>query len=76
MHVKSNKIEFFKKRTLKLNLQDMLFVIAHGAASARAAAANLLFFYWPMLNPTGMDRRSIHFKFTRKDFSNTSIYII
>ncbi|CAF4401393.1 unnamed protein product, partial [Adineta steineri] len=42
---------------------DILFVIAHGAASARAAASNLLFFYWPMLNPTGVDRRSIHFKF-------------
>ena len=50
-----------------VSFQDLLFVIAHGAASARAAASNLLFFYWPMLNPTGVDRRSIHFKFAGKN---------
>ncbi|CAF2900291.1 unnamed protein product [Rotaria sp. Silwood2] len=50
--------------SLKADLiYDVLFVIAHGSASARAVASNLLFFYWPMLNPTGIDRRSIHFKF-------------
>ncbi|CAF3245537.1 unnamed protein product [Rotaria socialis] len=51
--------------SLKADLiYDILFVIAHGAASARAVASNLLFFYWPMLNPTGIDRRSVHFKFS------------
>ncbi len=65
MHVEYNNMNYCQ--ILKFNLQDLLFVIAHGAASARAAASNLLFFYWPMLNSTGMDRRSIHFKFTRKN---------
>ncbi|CAF4375464.1 unnamed protein product, partial [Didymodactylos carnosus] len=45
---------------------DILFVIAHGAASARSAAANLLFFYWPMLNPLGVDRQSSHFSFNAR----------
>ena len=41
------------------SLQDMLCVVAHGTPSARLPAANLLFYYWPSLNPTPVDRRNI-----------------
>ena len=44
-------------------LQDMLCVIAHGTPNARLPAANLLFYYWPSLNPTPVDRRNILSKF-------------
>ena len=38
---------------------DLLCVIAHGTPTARAPAANLLFYYWPNLNPTHFDRRNM-----------------
>ena len=41
----------------------MLCVIAHGTPNARLPAANLLFYYWPSLNPTPVDRRNILGKF-------------
>ena len=41
----------------------MLCVVAHGTPSARLPAANLLFYYWPSLNPTPVDRRNILGKF-------------
>ena len=41
----------------------MLCVIAHGTPNARLPAANLLFYYWPSLNPTPLDRRNILGKF-------------
>ena len=44
-------------------LKDMLCVIAHGTPNARLPAANLLFYYWPSLNPTPVDRRNILSKF-------------
>uniref|UniRef100_T1JB25 Protein unc-79 homolog n=1 Tax=Strigamia maritima TaxID=126957 RepID=T1JB25_STRMM len=43
-------------------LKDILCVIAHGTPKARAAAANLLFYYWPSLNPALHDRRGIQLK--------------
>ncbi len=43
--------------------KDMLCVTAHGTPSARAPAANLLFYYWPTLNPTLLDRKNVLSKF-------------
>ncbi|KAK3873352.1 hypothetical protein Pcinc_021639 [Petrolisthes cinctipes] len=45
-------------------VKDLLCVIAYGTPSARLPAANLLFYYWPGLNPTLFDRRGIHIKFS------------
>ena len=47
-------------------VKDVLCVIAHGTPNARSSAANLLFHYWPSLNPTLYDRRGIHIKFSGK----------
>ena len=43
--------------------KDLLCVAAHGTPQARSPAANLLFYYWPSLNPTAYDRRNILGKF-------------
>ena len=43
--------------------KDLLCVAAHGTPTARGPAANLLFYYWPSLNPTHYDRRNILSKF-------------
>jgi hypothetical protein len=43
--------------------KDLLCVVAHGTPNARAPAANLLFYYWPSLNPTHYDRRNVLSKF-------------
>ncbi|XP_052267084.1 protein unc-79 homolog [Dreissena polymorpha] len=45
-------------------LKDILSIIAYGPPSARAPAANLLFYYWPQLNPSLSDRRGIHCKYS------------
>ncbi|KAK7076379.1 Protein unc-79 [Halocaridina rubra] len=45
-------------------VKDLLCVIAYGTPSSRLPAANLLFYYWPNLNPTLYDRRGIHIKFS------------
>uniref|UniRef100_A0A0P4WEN1 Protein unc-79 homolog n=3 Tax=Scylla olivacea TaxID=85551 RepID=A0A0P4WEN1_SCYOL len=45
-------------------VKDLLCVIAFGTPSSRPPAANLLFYYWPSLNPTLYDRRGIHIKFS------------
>ena len=45
--------------TKLLFASDLLCVIAHGTPNARAPAANLLFYYWPNLNPTHFDRRNM-----------------
>ncbi|RXG72916.1 hypothetical protein Avbf_03315 [Armadillidium vulgare] len=45
-------------------IKDLFTVIAYGTPKARAAAANLLFFYWPNFNPTLFERKSCHIKFT------------
>lgn len=47
-------------------VKDVLCVIAYGATEARNVAINLLVYYWPHLNPTLYDRRSINFKFNGK----------
>ncbi|XP_071164350.1 protein unc-79 homolog isoform X1 [Mytilus edulis] len=44
-------------------VKDILSIIAYGPPSARAPAANLLFYYWPQLNPALSDRRGIHYKY-------------
>ena len=36
---------------------DLLHVIAYGPTVAKVAAANLLFLYWPSLNPTPAERK-------------------
>ena len=43
--------------------KDLLCVAAHGTPQARGPAANLLFYYWPSLNPTHYDRKNILSKF-------------
>jgi len=45
-------------------IKDILSIIAYGPPSARAPAANLLFYYWPQLNPSLSDRRGIHYKYS------------
>ncbi|XP_064117132.1 protein unc-79 homolog isoform X3 [Macrobrachium nipponense] len=45
-------------------VKDVVCVIAYGTPSSRLPAANLLFYYWPSLNPTLYDRRGIHIKFS------------
>ena len=47
-------------------LKDMLCVVAHGTPAARAPAADLLFYYWPSLNPTHYDRRNVLSKFNSR----------
>ena len=44
-------------------VKDVFCVIAYGTLEARTVAINLLVYYWPHLNPTLYDRRSINFKF-------------
>ena len=44
-------------------LKDLLCVVAHGTPDAKGPAANLLFYYWPNLNPTHYDRRTVLSKF-------------
>jgi len=39
-----------------------LQVIASGTSESRIAAANLLFHYWPLMNPAIMHRRSIQYR--------------
>ena len=46
--------------------KDLLCVIGHGTLKSRVAAAHLLFYYWPSLNPTLYDRRGVTTKFTGK----------
>jgi hypothetical protein len=41
---------------------DLLTVIASGTSESRIAAANLLFHYWPLLNPAILHRRSIQYR--------------
>lgn len=43
---------------------DILHVIAYGPTVAKVAAANLLFYYWPQLNPTPAERKDIGDKFS------------
>ncbi|XP_071543773.1 protein unc-79 homolog isoform X4 [Panulirus ornatus] len=45
-------------------VKDLLCVIAYGTPTSRPPASNLLFYYWPSLNPTLHDRRGIHIKFS------------
>ena len=47
-----------------LSLRSLfLAIIAHGTPDAKGPAANLLFYYWPNLNPTHYDRRTVLTKF-------------
>lgn len=52
-------------------VKDLLCVIAFGTPSSRPPAANLLFYYWPSLNPTLYDRRGIHIKFSGKSCTSS-----
>ncbi|XP_052767692.1 protein unc-79 homolog [Mya arenaria] len=45
-------------------IKDILSIVAYGPPSARAPAANLLFYYWPQLNPSLSDRRGMHYKYS------------
>lgn len=45
---------------LKSNIiQDLLVVIAYGTGKARHASVELLFQYWPGLNPSSLDRKNL-----------------
>lgn len=45
---------------LKANIiQDLLVVIGYGTGKARHAAVELLFQYWPGLNPSTLDRKTL-----------------
>ena len=45
---------------LKYNVaKDLLCVIAYGTAKARCSAVELLFLYWPHLNPSALDRKAL-----------------
>ncbi|CAF0807608.1 unnamed protein product [Didymodactylos carnosus] len=51
------------------SIASIIFIVLENIenqTSARSAAVNLLFFYWPMLIPLGVDRRSLHFKFNAR----------
>ena len=50
--------------------KDLLCAIAHGTQKARLAGANLIFYYWPSLNPTLYDRRGVTVKFSGKFVGN------
>uniref|UniRef100_A0A7E4W212 Protein unc-79 homolog n=1 Tax=Panagrellus redivivus TaxID=6233 RepID=A0A7E4W212_PANRE len=41
---------------------DVIAVIAKGTSEARVAAANLLFHYWPLINPSILHRKPIQYK--------------
>ncbi|CAI9733136.1 QUALITY PROTEIN: unc-79 homolog [Octopus vulgaris] len=58
----SQILEFFMSMKREV-VKDLLSVIAYGPPSARAPAANLLFYYWPQLNPSHSERRGIHYKY-------------
>lgn len=40
-------------------IKDLFCVIAHGTAKARCPAVELLFQYWPNLNPNALDRKQL-----------------
>ena len=48
-------------------VKDLLCVVAHGTPSARQPGANLLFYYWPSLNPTLYDLKAVINKFNSCD---------
>jgi hypothetical protein len=48
-------------------VKDLLCVVAHGTPSARMPASNLLFYYWPSLNPTVQDLKAVITKFNSSD---------
>lgn len=41
---------------------DLVAVIAKGTSESRVAAANLLFHYWPLMNPSILHRKPIQYK--------------
>ena len=43
-------------------VNDLLVVIAHGTVKARCPAVELLFLYWPELNPSPVDRKALQEK--------------
>lgn len=45
-----------------MSIEDVLAVIAKGTSEARVPAANLLFHYWPLLNPHILDRKPIQYR--------------
>lgn len=41
---------------------DVIAIIAKGTGEARISAANLLFHYWPLINPHIMHRKLIQYR--------------
>jgi hypothetical protein len=41
---------------------DLLSVVASGTSESRIAAANLLFHYWPLMNPAILHRKNIQYR--------------
>ena len=54
-------------------IEDLISVIAHGTQGARIPAANLLFYYWPNLNPTLFDRKGTQIKLVGQSNFNDSL---
>uniref|UniRef100_A0A915IG05 Uncharacterized protein n=1 Tax=Romanomermis culicivorax TaxID=13658 RepID=A0A915IG05_ROMCU len=42
--------------------KDVLSVIAYGTSESRIPAANLLFYYWPFMNPSLLERKTVQYK--------------
>ncbi|KAL3120700.1 hypothetical protein niasHT_007992 [Heterodera trifolii] len=49
-------------RTLPDIYNDLVTIIASGTSESRIVAANLLFHYWPLMNPAILHRKSIQYK--------------
>uniref|UniRef100_A0A183BT47 Protein unc-79 homolog n=1 Tax=Globodera pallida TaxID=36090 RepID=A0A183BT47_GLOPA len=49
-------------RTLSDLYNDLMTVIASGTSESRIVAANLLFHYWPLMNPAILNRKSVQYK--------------
>uniref|UniRef100_A0A914HQ76 Uncharacterized protein n=1 Tax=Globodera rostochiensis TaxID=31243 RepID=A0A914HQ76_GLORO len=49
-------------RTLPDLYNDLMTVIASGTSESRIVAANLLFHYWPLMNPAILNRKSVQYK--------------
>lgn len=50
---------------------DLLAVIAKGTSESRIPAVNLLFHYWPLMNPAVLHRKSIQYKIQCKKIKKT-----
>jgi hypothetical protein len=58
----------------KKNLyNDVIAVIAKGTSEARISASNLLFHYWPLINPHIIHRKHIQYRIHGKQFCGLNL---